>query len=49
MTTHGDGVPAQPIDDGLPLPAGVTASSPWIRLGAAVLESILVLVTLGIG
>ena len=49
MTTHGEGVPAQPIGDELPLPAGVTAASPWIRLGAVVLESVLALVTLGIG
>ena len=49
MTTHGEGVPAQPIDNELPLPAGVTAASPWIRLGAVVLESVLVVVTLGIG
>ena len=49
MTTHDGGVPAQPIGNELPLPAGVTAASPWIRLGAVVLESVLVLVTLGIG
>ena len=27
MTTHGEGVPAQPIDNELPLPAGVTAAT----------------------
>ena len=47
MTTHDGGVPAQPVGNELPLPTGVTAASPWIRLGAVVLESVLVLVTLG--
>lgn len=49
MATHGDGVTAQPMGDELPLPGGVTAASPWIRLGALVLESVLAVVTLGIG
>ena len=49
MTTHSEGVPAQRIDHQLLLPAGVTAASPWIRLGAVVLESVLFVVTLGIG
>lgn len=49
MTNHDASVPAQPMGDELPLPAGVAAASPWIRLGAVVLESVLVLVTLGIG
>ena len=49
MTTHDEGAPAQPTGDEWPLPAGVTAASPWIRLGALVLESVLILVTLGIG
>jgi uncharacterized RDD family membrane protein YckC len=31
------------------LPAGVRAASPWARLGSYLLESILVVVTLGIG
>ena len=49
MTTQDEGAPAQPTGDEGPLPAGVTAASPWIRLGALVLESVLFLVTLGIG
>ncbi len=49
MTTHDEGAPAQPTGDEWLLPAGVTAASPWMRLGALVLESVLVLVTLGIG
>ena len=49
MTTNGEGVPAQPIGHQLLLPTGVAAASPWIRLGAFVLESVLVGVTLGIG
>ena len=49
MTTHGGDVPAQPTGNEPPLPAGVTAASPWTRLGAVILESLLVVVTLGIG
>ncbi len=36
-----------PVSAGLP--AGVAAASPWIRLGAYLLEGLLVVVTLGIG
>ena len=33
----------------LALPQGVASASPWMRLGAYLLESILIVVTLGIG
>ena len=43
--------PQQPMTQGAGtvLPAGVTAASPWVRLGSYFVESILVFVTLGIG
>jgi uncharacterized RDD family membrane protein YckC len=42
-------VSAAPPPQGIHLPAGVTVTSPWGRLGAYLLESVLVFVTLGIG
>ena len=50
MTTHGDGVPAQPIDDGLPLPAGVTESHwVWWRLGLLVSNQCVVGLSASVG
>ena len=49
MPAHVKPAPAQPVDDELPLPAGVTVASPWLRLGATILEPLLGFVTLGIG
>ena len=49
MATLTADVPTQPTGDGLALPAGVTLASPWTRLGAALLEVVLMFVLLGVG
>lgn len=42
-------VPATDVATPLDLPVGVSLTNPWARLGAYVLESILLFATLGIG
>jgi uncharacterized RDD family membrane protein YckC len=40
----------QPVNPSfVPLPAGTALASPWVRLGARLLEFVLTIVTLGIG
>jgi len=41
--------PPMPQGGDLPLPPGVRLADPWIRLGAYLLEGLLVVATLGIG
>jgi uncharacterized RDD family membrane protein YckC len=42
-------VPQAPVPTGIQLPQGVVTVSPWGRLGSYLLESVLIMVTLGIG
>ncbi|WP_428114708.1 RDD family protein [Candidatus Poriferisodalis sp.] len=49
MTKPAPADPPQQVADETLLPGGVEFASPWIRLGAAILEGVLVGLTLGIG
>ena len=49
MTTRPKPAPSPPGGDEVPLYAGVELASRWLRLGSAIFEPLLAVMTLGIG